>query len=102
MSSDPTDKQPVRINIQNHEFSLLVSGAAAAAELEQAAHEVDDLMRTIARSGNMDFTRVAILACLHLQDRVRSLERELSEIESKFEDRTRHLSCLLDGIVPQR
>jgi cell division protein ZapA len=102
MGSDPTDKRPVRINIQNHEFSLLVSGAAAAAELEQAAHEVDDLMRTIARAGNMDFTRVAILACLHLQDRVRSLEREVSQIESRFEDRTRQLSCLLDEFVPHK
>ena len=102
MGSDPADKRPVRINIQNHEFSLLVAGADAATELEQAASEVDELMRTIARSGNMDFTRVAILACLHLQDRVRTLQRELLTFESRIEDRTRQLTGLLDEVVPQK
>lgn len=99
MSADLGAKKQVRLSIYNQEFSLLVSGDDAAADLRDAADEVDGLMATIARSGNMDSTRVAILACLHLQDRVRTLERELAQIESKIQDRTRRLSDLLDKVV---
>jgi cell division protein ZapA len=65
----------------------------------RAANEVDELMTSIARSGNMDAARVAILACLHLQDRVDSLEQELQQLR-RIEDRTRELTRLLDGVIP--
>jgi cell division protein ZapA len=97
MDSDNTGKAQVRLSIYNQTFSLLVAGDPA--EIEQAAQEVDDLMTTIARSGNMDSTRVAVLACLHLQDRVRTLEREFAEMKSRVDDKTRRLSTLLDGVI---
>ncbi len=97
MDSDKSGKTQIRLSIYNQTFSLLVTGDPA--EMEQAAHEVDELMTTIARSGNMDSTRVAVLACLHLQDRVRTLEREFDEMKSRVEDRTRRLSTLLDGVI---
>src|SRR5262245_4369159 len=102
MNSDDTEKKQVRLSIYNQTFSLLVAGDPT--ELEEAANEVDELMTTIARSGNMDSTRVAVLACLHLQDRVRTLEREFAEMKSRVEDRTRRLSILLDGVIeaPER
>lgn len=90
-------KQPVRLSIYNQSFTLLVAGDPA--DIEQAAHEVDELMTTIARSGNMDSTRVAVLACLHLRDRVRTLEREFEELKSRVEDRTQKLSDLLDNVI---
>ena len=52
-------------------------------------------MHTIARSGNMDSTRVAVLACLHLQDRVRTLEREFTQLRSRVESTSREFSVLL-------
>jgi cell division protein ZapA len=97
MDSDNTGKAQVRLSIYNQTFSLLVAGDPA--EIEQAAHEVDELMTTIARSGNMDSTRVAVLACLHLQDRVHTLEREFAEMKSRVDDKTRRLSTLLDGVI---
>ena len=97
---DSTEKKTVRLSIYNQTFSLLVAGDPA--EIEQAAQDVDDLMTTIARSGNMDSTRVAVLACLHLQDRVHMLEREVAAMKSRFEDRTRQLSDLLDSVIEDK
>ena len=97
MDSESTEKKQVRLSIYNQTLSLLVPGDPE--EIEQAAQAVDELMTTIARSGNMDSARVAILACLHLQDRVHTLEREFAEMKSSVEDRTRRLSTLLDGVI---
>lgn len=99
MDSGAPEKKSVRLNIYNQTFSLLVSGDPA--EMEAAAAEVDDLMSVIARSGNMDATRVAILACLHLQDRVHSLETEIARVKSDVEGRSRQLAELLDGVVSE-
>jgi cell division protein ZapA len=85
------------VSIFNQTFTLLVAGDAA--EIEQAAHEVDELMNTIARSGNMDTSRVAMLACLHLQDRVRTLEREFGQLQSRVEGASRELVVLLDDAI---
>ena len=98
MSPDPNEKRPVRVSIYNQEFTLLVPGADAAQELQLAANEVDELMSAIAKSGNMDTSRVAILACLHLQDRIHSLELDMERFRS-MEERTRELASLLDGVV---
>jgi cell division protein ZapA len=48
----------------------------------------------------MDATRVAILACLHLQDRVRSLEEDFAQMKTGIETQSRKLSDLLDEVVP--
>ena len=98
-SSVPPEKKPVRLNIFNQTYSLLITGDAA--EMERAADEVDQLMTTIARAGNVDSTRIAVLACLHLQDRLHTLERELESIKGHVEDvqaKTRLLSELLQTI----
>ena len=90
---DGSDKQPVRLNIFNQSFTLRVAGDPA--EILRAANEVDELMSQIAKSGNMDSFRIAILACLHLQDRIHTLESELKEVHS----RSSKLGSLLDGVV---
>ena len=94
---DTPEKVPVRVSIFNQTFTLLVESNPAA--IEAAANEVDELMHTIARSGNMDATRVAVLACLHLQDRVRSLEDEFEQLKSRVENRSREFSLLLDDAL---
>jgi cell division protein ZapA len=98
MDPDPIEKKPVRVSVYNQDFTLLVAGQEAAAELQEAANEVDELMTTIARSGNMDSVRVAILACLHLQDRVRTLEHEFTQMKDRVEERSRKLADLLDDV----
>ena len=94
---DGAEKQPVRLNIFNQSFTLRVAGDPS--EILRAANDVDELMSAIARSGNMDSFRIAILACLHLQDRVYALEGELSELRSSVTSRTTQLAQLLDGVV---
>ena len=96
---DGEEKKPVRLTIYNQTFTLRVSGEPQ--EMLDAANKVDELMTVIARSGNMDACRVAILACLHLQDRVHALEQELNKLRS-IEGRTRELATLLDGVVGDR
>ena len=94
---DTPEKLPVRVSIFNQTFTLLVAGDPA--EIEAAANEVDELMHTIARSGNMDATRVAVLACLHLQDRVRTLENEFTQLRSRVENTSREFALLLDDAL---
>jgi cell division protein ZapA len=99
MDGSVPEKKPVRLTIFNQTFTLRVDGDPV--ELLRAANEVDELMTTIARSGNMDAVRVAILACLHLQDRVDALEQELGKFRG-MEDRTRELTRLLDEVIPSQ
>jgi cell division protein ZapA len=94
---DTPEKRPVRVSILNQTFTLLVSGDPS--DIENAATEVEELMQTIARSGNLDTTRVAMLACLHLQDRVSTLEREFKQLRSRVEDTSREFSILLDDVL---
>lgn len=99
MGSPMPDKKPVRLSIFNQTYSLLVSGDPA--DMERAATEVDELMTTIAKAGNVDAARIAVLACLHLQDRVHSLERELERVKHRVDDRTKKLSDLLDQLIEE-
>ncbi|MGH9629414.1 MAG: cell division protein ZapA [Bryobacteraceae bacterium] len=97
MESGDHEKKPVRLTIYNQTYSLLVPGDPV--EIEEAAQEVDELMTAIGKSGNMDTARIAVLACLHLQDRLRTLERELTHLKSRVDDKTRQFSVLLDQII---
>jgi cell division protein ZapA len=97
MASGTPEKKPVRLSIFNQNYSLLVSGDPS--EMEHAAQEVDELMTRIAKAGNNDSTRIAVLACLHLQDRLHMLERELYTLRHHVDDRTKHLSVLLDQLI---
>jgi cell division protein ZapA len=96
---DGAEKQPVRLNIFNQSFTLRVTGDPA--EILRAANDVDELMSTIAKSGNMDSFRIAILACLHLQDRVYALENDLRDLRNSVSSRTSQLAQLLDGVVSE-
>ena len=97
MDSGKPDKRPVRLSIFNQTYSLLVSGDPA--DMERAANEVDELMNTIAKAGNVDNTRIAVLACLHLQDRVHALEKELASLKHHVDDKARRISFLLDQVI---
>jgi cell division protein ZapA len=85
-------KQPVRVHIFNQTYTLLADGDPG--EVEAVAHEIDDLMATIANhAGTGDSTRVAVLACLHLADKLRSTQAQLRLIEDK--------SARIAGILEQ-
>jgi cell division protein ZapA len=87
-------KQPIRVHIFNQAYSIV---AEDAAEAEAIAHEIDDLMNTIAsRGGHSDAARVAVLACFHLADRLRSAEKQIACLRSQSERISNLLEEALD------
>lgn len=92
-------KQTVRVTIFNQTYTLATSGDPR--DTEQLAHEIDELMSSIARrAGNLDASRTAVLACLHLADRLRAAERELATLKESIHDKTRNFVTLLDQVFP--
>jgi cell division protein ZapA len=83
-------KQPVKVTIFNSPYSLLAQGDPQ--ELIDAAQTVDDLMHNIAaRSSTADSTRIAVMACLHLADKLRRHDKDLKA-------RTGEIVAMLDKI----
>src|SRR5215468_749885 len=104
MDNGSTDKRQVRVTILSRPYTLLATGDPQ--EIEAVAASVDELMLSIAaKAPNADSTRIAVLACLHLADRLRSLERDLSEVKEhvgrKSEELTGVLEQLLAGEEPR-
>jgi cell division protein ZapA len=98
METPDAAKQVVRVTIFNQTYSLSTSGDAQ--ETEALAHEIDELMSNIARrAGNLDSARTAVLACLHLADRLRTAERQLGALRHSVDDKTRDFALLLDKAV---
>ena len=100
METGTKEKRPVRVTIANQTFTLLTSGDDR--EVLELANKVDELIEGIARrSSNTDPSRLAILACLHLADRVNSMENELKAIRDRIEERARHFEGLLDQAIDE-
>jgi len=84
-------KQPVRVHIFNQAYTLLADGDPT--EVQHVAEEIDALMNTIAsRTSSSDAGRIAVLACLHLADKLRETEKQLQT----FEERSGRLASLLE------
>jgi cell division protein ZapA len=97
--SDPP-KQTVRVTIFNQTYTLSTSGDPRGTE--EIAQRVDELMSSIARrAGNLDSGRTAVLACLHLADQLRQVEKELNSLKSSVEHRTKDFTSLLDDVLGQ-
>jgi cell division protein ZapA len=98
MASSSADNKTVRVSILNQTYSLGTSGDPA--ELEAAALAVDERMRIIAaRAGNIDTTRLAVLTCLHFADELRTISRELAELRSRVESKSREFTMMLDQVI---
>ena len=88
-------RNAVRVTIFNQTYSLVASGDAG--EVESLARTVDELMTDIAnRLGTADSNRVAVLTCLHMADRLKAIERELTDLKARVDQKTRQFSLLLD------
>jgi cell division protein ZapA len=91
----PDPKKVVRVSIFNQNYTLTSSGDPK--DTETLAHEIDELMSSIARrAGNLDSTRTAVLACMHLADRLRAAEAELTSLKRSIDHKTRDFALLLD------
>ena len=89
------EKKPVRVTILSRPYTLLSSGDPR--EVEELAESVDQLMLSIAaRQPNADSARIAVLACLHLADRLRALERDLAGLKERVGRKTVEFNELLE------
>jgi cell division protein ZapA len=92
------EKQPVRVTILSRPYTLLATGDPR--EVEEVAASVDQLMLSIAsRAPNADSTRIAVLACLHLADKLRSLEREFQGLKERVERKSLEFAGMLEQVM---
>jgi cell division protein ZapA len=92
------DKQTVRVTILSRPYSLRVSGDPR--EVEAVAASVNELMLSIAgRAPDADSTRIAVLACLHLADKLRALERENQQLKQQGSSRSEAFQGLVEQLV---
>ena len=98
MQTNATEKQQVRVTILSRPYTLLASGDTR--EVEQVAASVNDLMLSIAgKAPNADSTRIAVLACLHLADKLRTLERDLSALKERVERKSGEFAGMLEQVL---
>jgi cell division protein ZapA len=93
-----SERKTVRVTIFNQTYALAATDEEG--EVEALAHSIDELMTSIAmRAGNVDANRVAVLACLHMADRLRSMERELTDLKDRVDKKSKQFSMLLDDVI---
>src|SRR5438094_10361457 len=98
MDATSPDKQSVRVTILSRPYTLLATGDPR--EVERVAAEVNDLMLSIAaKAPNADSTRIAVLACLHLADKVRTMERDLSGLRARVDRKTEEFGQMLEQLI---
>ncbi|MGA2117745.1 MAG: cell division protein ZapA [Bryobacteraceae bacterium] len=92
------DKQTVRVTILSRPYTLRTAGDPR--ELEETAASVNQVMLAIAaKAPNADSTHIAVLACLHLADRMRSLEGDLSRLRSHVDRKSEEYAGMLERLL---
>ena len=92
------EKQPVRVTILSRPYTLRTSGDPQ--ETEAVAASVNELMLNIAsRAPNADSTHIAVLACMHLADKLRSLERDLTQLKERVERKSGEFAGMLEQLI---
>lgn len=95
------DKHSVQVTIFHQTYTLRTSGGEE--EIQQLADSVDQLMSAIAqKSANADSLRVAVLACLHLADRLRTIENELTQLRQRVDQKSEQFRLLLEQAIEGR
>lgn len=100
MESSGQEKQTVRVTILSRPYMLRTAGDPA--EVEQVAESVDALMLAIAsKAPNADSTHIAVLAAMHLADKVRMLEGELANFKDRVERKSEEYAGLLEQLMTE-
>ncbi len=93
-----SDKQSIQVTIFHQTYTLRAAGNGQ--EVQELADTVDQLMAAIAsKSPNADPLRVAVLACLHLADRLRTIERDLNDLKQRVDAKTARFRVMLDQVI---
>ncbi len=92
------NKQSIQVTIFHQPYTLRVP--AGERDVIELADSLDQLMAAVAsRSGVSDPLRVAVLASLHLADRLRSLEHELTSLRQRVDAKSEEFGALLEKIL---
>jgi len=92
------EKQPVRVTILGRQYTLRVSGDSS--EVEQVAESVNELMLSIrSKAGSSDPTQTAVLACLHLADKLRLAEQELADLRQRKDTHSGEYAAMLERLI---
>src|SRR5215469_16915823 len=95
---DTSERQAVRVTIFSRPYTVRSSGTRE--EVEALAAEVDALMHAIAeRFPSGDSTHIAVLACLHLADRVRELDRGMHDLKESLGTKTQRFAGMLEQLI---
>ena len=95
MAASTSEKHPVRVTILSQSYTLLTAGDPR--DVEELARHLDELMLSIAaKSPNADSTRIAVLACMHLADRLHSLEKDLNQLKERVDRKSEEFAGLLE------
>ncbi len=98
MDGNTSDRQQVRVTILSRPYTLLAPGDPR--EVEDLASGVNELMLSIAaRQPNADSTRIAVLACLHLADKLRSIERDLNQLRQRVDRKSGEFAGMLEQMI---
>ena len=98
MESSASEKQSVRVTILSRPYTLLAAGDPR--EVEEVAADVDELMLQIAaKAPNADSTRIAVLACMHLADKLRTLERDLNLLRQRVDRKSEEFAGMLEDLI---
>jgi len=92
------DKQSVRVTILSRTYVLRT--ADDPHKVEALAASVNELMLSIAsRAPNADSTHIAVLACLHLADKLRLLEHDLTSLKERVDRKSGEFAAMLDQLI---
>ena len=98
MDGSPPDKQQVRVTILSRPYTLRATGDPR--ETEEVAANVNELMLSIAsKAPNADSTSIAVLACLYLADKLRTLERELNTLKDRVDRKSGAFAEMLEQLI---
>jgi cell division protein ZapA len=95
VAASTPEKRPVRVTILSQSYTLLTAGDPR--EVEELARQVDELMLSIAaKSPNSDSTRIAVLACMHLADRLHNVDKDLNRLKERVDRKSGEFAGLLE------
>jgi cell division protein ZapA len=98
MESSTPERQTVKVTILSRPYTLMVAGDPR--ETEEVAASVNELMLSIAgKAPNADSTRIAVLACLHLADKLRLRERDLSRLQERVDRKSEEFAGMLERLI---
>lgn len=89
------EKQTVQVTIFHQTITLRTAGNER--EVQEVADSVDQLMTAIgSKSPKADPLHIAVLACLHLADRLRTLENELTDWKRRVDTKSEQFRAQLE------